>query len=46
MTTIMAFAWIALLGLSLTILSDFLWLILAAAIVFTILVMMLAPKRR
>jgi hypothetical protein len=45
-TTIMIFAWIAILGLSFTILSDFLWPILIAAVVFTMLVIMLAPRRR
>lgn len=46
MTTILTFAWIAILGLSFTILNDFLMPILTAAVVFTILVMMLTPKRR
>jgi hypothetical protein len=45
-TTIMIFAWIAILGLSFTILSDFLWPILIAAVVFTMLVIMLVPRRR
>lgn len=42
---ILTFAWLAILGLSFTILSTFLWPILIAAVVFTILVMILVPKR-
>lgn len=46
MTTILTFSWIAILGLSLTILSEFLIQILIAAVVLTMLLMMLTPKRR
>ena len=42
---ILIFAWISILGLSFTILSDFLWPILIAAVVFTLLVLMIVPKR-
>ena len=45
MTLILTFAWISILGLSLTILSDFLWPILIAAVVFTLLVLMVVPRR-
>ena len=45
MNMILTFAWIAILGLSLTILNDFLWLIVSIAAVLTLLVLMLAPKR-
>jgi len=45
MTLILTFAWIAILGLSFTILDDFLIPILIAAAVFTALVLMLIPKR-
>lgn len=46
MTTIMTFAWLAAIGLSFTILSDFLWPILIAVAVFTFLVITLVPRRR
>ena len=45
MTLILTFAWIAILGLLFTILSDFLWPILIAAVVFTLLVVMMIPKQ-
>ena len=45
MTLFLTFAWIAILGLSFTILSDFLWPILVAVAVFTVLVLMLIPKK-
>jgi hypothetical protein len=45
MTLILTFAWIAILGLSFTILSDFLWPILIAVAVFTVLVLKTIPKR-
>ena len=41
----LTFAWIAILGLSFTILSDFLWPILIAVVVFTLLIVMLVPRR-
>ena len=44
-TLILAFAWIAILGLSFTILNDFLWPILIAAVVFTLLVVMAIPRK-
>lgn len=46
MTTILAFAWIAMLGLSFTILSDFLLPILIATAVFTTIMVMLVPRRK
>jgi hypothetical protein len=45
MTLILTFAWIAILGLSFTILNDFLWPILIAAVVFTLLVVMAIPRK-
>ena len=42
---ILTFAWIAILGLSFTILNDFLWPILIAAVAFTLLFVMAIPKR-
>ena len=42
---ILTFAWIAILGLSFTILNDFLWPILIAAVVFALLVVMAIPKK-
>lgn len=41
----LTFAWISILGLSFTILTDFLWPILIAAVVFTLLVLMIIPKK-
>ena len=46
MTLFLTFAWISILGLSFTILNDFLWPILIAAVAFTLLVLMLIPKKR
>jgi hypothetical protein len=45
MNLFLTFAWISILGLSFTILNDFLWPILIAAVVFTLLVLMIIPKR-
>ena len=45
MTLILTFAWIAIIGLSFTILDDFLIPILIAAAVFTALVVKTIPKR-
>ena len=45
MTLILTFAWIAIIGLSLTILDDFLIPILIAAAVFTALVVKTVPKK-
>jgi hypothetical protein len=44
-TLILTFAWIAILGLSFTILNDFLWPILIAAVVFTLLVVIAIPRK-
>jgi len=41
----LTFTWIAILGLSFTILSDFLWPIVIAVVVFTLLVLMVVPRR-
>ena len=45
MTLILTFAWIAIIGLSFTILDDFLIPILIAVAVFTTLVLKSFPKR-
>ena len=44
-TLILTFAWIAILGLSFTILSDHLWPILIGVVVFALLVVKVLPKR-
>ena len=41
----LVFTWISIIGLSFTILSDFLVPILIAAAVFTVLVLLLIPRR-
>ena len=45
MNLFLTFAWISILGLSFTILSDFLWPILIAVVVFALLVAKTIPKR-
>jgi len=45
MTLILTFAWISILGLSFTILDDFLVPILTAAVVLTGMVLMFTPKK-
>lgn len=45
MNLILTFAWIAILGLSFTLLNDFLWPILIAVVAFALLVAMVIPRR-